>query len=234
MSETEPAVSPFSYLKDPSVTFVSNNIIPLYGEYELIGYSIPSVEVCLWYPTFDCEWDWYGWRDWALSVKCTSDWTNWCCCWGTPEIVIVPDLTFTMEGNIPIIIETVVEGYQMPLTTPIEPIYTTYVYIDPFTLYLLVEGTGFALHCLEERYQLGTDDEFTFETEVILPSWEYGMTVGAYRYEAKIWLDLEFDLYPSGFATYVDIPVKFSLRVEDSVTGSKIVDYTFSFDTKIV
>ena len=235
MSEEDPPVSPFQKLTDLSlVLYESDSIMPVNGEYKLLGYSLPGYELCLYWPQFSCEWDWYGWRNWAVSVKCKTDWTNWCCCWGIAEIPVFPDIIFSVQGNIPIKLKVILEGFTLPKFTPPEPIITQLVIIEPFSLALSVNNLKFGLICLEEPYDVGSDEELQFETSITLPSWEYEICEIGFCYYVRLYLDLEFDLLPSPGSSYIKIPLNCDFKVTDEFTGSKICSYSFNWNANIV
>ena len=192
MSEDEPPVSPFEKYSDISfVLYESISVIPLYGAYTLQGYETIELTACLTYPVITCESDWGGWQNLWLELDCVTKWET-CCCWGIDSTTIFPDITFAIEGDIPIKLEVSVDGFVLPEETPPEPILTGSVTIEPFKVVLSANELKFELVCLEEPYHLLSDDEFQFETNVSLPSWEYTVNIG-FDYTFRLYLDYNYN-----------------------------------------
>lgn len=229
MSEGVP-VSPFEYLfPEGLVLYKSTTPIPIYGAYLLKGYTVPGLELCVYWPKWECDSTgiWYDW----IYYCYVSDWKNWCCCWTTPDVPVFPDLNFFVECDFSITVNVTLENFQLSLTAP-EIVLTPYVIINPFTLTLGVNDVQYNIDMLKEPFKLGYDEEFGYETRVTLPSYKFTLNAG-FDYTAYIYFDIDFDLYPE-YTTWTRIPVNIDLTVEDLITGATIVSYTFTFDGKIV
>jgi len=220
--------SPFSYF-DPSGTtlFLSENIVKIRGQYTLEGYTTPSANVCMYWPKTTCRWT--GWQ--GLVLSCSTDWSNWCCCWTIPGVPLYPDIHFDLRCDLPLTLQVTQEGYKVPAITPISQIFTTYILIGNADLYFDVHVEGisddtFILKLIANPTYVECNDNI-YSSVVALPTWEYKIDSGLYTYEANISADLEFCADPESEDMWINCPLYITLHIYDNVT--KITTYKNSW-----
>lgn len=232
--------SPFSYFNPSGKTlFLSENIVKIRGQYTLQGYTTPSVPICMYWPKISCpSCYWKGWRGWELVCPpCSTDWTNWCCCWSIPGIPLYPDIHFDVRCDLPLTLQVTQEGFKIPAITPASEILTAYILIGNTDMYIDIHLEGisddtYTLKLINQPTYVPCQDNF-YSSVVALPSWEYKIVSGLYTYEADISADLEFCAKPDSQDMWINCPLYITLDIYDNITKISSYKNTWVINVKI-
>ena len=200
--------------------------------YLLYGYSIPGYNICVYWPVTSCRWT--GWRGWEL--KCSTDWTNWCCCWSTPEIFVFPDVYITYKVDIPVTLYLIEFETLYPVLN--ETLSTNKVVLGDITIKYTIEYLGLSsggtitIENGDDGYEIIPSDgvypsQITLEKEVI------SITYGLFSYTVELQLVIELCFRPPEAETWFSLKIYSVLSIEDPVLSITVYEYSWLVYTYI-
>jgi hypothetical protein len=268
--------NPFFYdaANDPNYNNTTNYPSPTQNQYKcsfsgsgtLAPYSIEGSKLCVYEPIVNwsggktkCSWKkkkkgWITWKtlscDWKTLTITYKD--EWCCCWKSPDIVVMPTTTIDMTVDTNININQSDASYILTSTPPTSAVNltnhtisvcdyanihditaengTTYYNLPCMTINIKTNGESVApIYSPQKTFTVDASGNFPTKISII-PSNETETKSNGFTYKTNMTMDMYIDT--NNTSSWIYFRVKITLDIYDSY-GTKIDTTSTDFNLNL-